>query len=83
MANHDVAVDGDGEDGEEWHSRQSVAQQREQMTQEATMTPGTLPEGGGGQWQVETAGHEVWYAEVDDEDGRCVANLRTLQKRML
>lgn len=77
MADHDVAVDGDGEDGEEWDSRQSVAQEREEVTQEAAVAPGALPEGGGGQRQVEAAGHEVRYAEVDDEHGRRVANLWT------
>lgn len=77
VANHDVAVNSDGQDCEERHSHKAVARQREELAQQFAMTPGALPECGGSQRQVETAEHEVRDAEVDDEHCGGVPDLRT------
>lgn len=77
VANHDVAVNSDGQDCEERHSHKAVAGQREELAQQFAMTPGALPERGGSQRQVETAEHEVGDTQVDDKHCGGVPDLRT------
>lgn len=77
VADHDVAVNSDGQDCEERHGHEAVASQREELAQQFPMTPGALPERRGSQGQVETAKHEVRDAQVDDEHCGGVPDLRT------
>ena len=48
MSDHDISVDSDGQDGEERDSDEAIASEREELAKKSTMSPGTLPESGGG-----------------------------------
>lgn len=76
VSNHDVSVNGDGQDGEERYGHKTVSCQREKLAEQFAVTPGALPEGGGGQRQVKTAEHEVRDTQVDDKHRSGVPNLR-------
>lgn len=75
MADHHVAIQRDGQHGEQWHRWQSVAQQREQSTQKITMRPGAEPIRAGGQRQIEAAEQQIGQRQVNDKDGGGIANL--------
>lgn len=76
MADHDVAVERDGEHRENGDGEQAVAHEREQRAQGLAVHPRPVVEQRGGERQVEAAEHEIRHAQVDDEHGRRVANLR-------
>ena len=75
MGDHDVSVDGDGEDVEDGDPEEAVPQERVELAELRAPDPPLGQELGGGQGQVEAAEQEVGHGEVDDEDGGGVPDL--------
>lgn len=59
MSDHDVAVDGDRQYGEEGDGQQGVPQQREEAAQYVAVRPGPVPEGARRQRQIEAAEQQI------------------------
>ena len=75
MGDHDVSVDGDGEDVEDGDPEEAVPQEGVELAELRAPDPPLGQELGGGQGQVEAAEEEVGHGEVDDEDGGGVPDL--------
>ena len=61
MSDHDVAVERDGQHGEDGNSQKSVAHEREQNAKRVTQQPSSFVEERRCQWQIETAEHQIGY----------------------
>jgi len=80
VADHDVAIERNGENGEDGDGQKTVAHEREEDAEDIAVNPRPVVEQRSGQWQIETAKHQVRYAQVDDEHGRRIAHLFFLLK---
>lgn len=75
MSDHDVSIDGDGQNGENADGDEAVPQQRKQTAEKFTVEPSAVPEGGSRQWKIEATEHQVWHGQIHNEDRRCIAEL--------
>lgn len=75
MSDHNVSIDGDGQDSEETDSDESVSEERKEPTEKWSVHPRAVPKGRCGERQVEAAEHEIGHREVHDEHRRCVPQL--------
>jgi len=76
VSDHDVSVEGDGENGEKGDGDQAVPQQGQQDAEGVAVAPRPLPEQRRHQRQVEAAQHQVGHAQVDDEHSGRVPHLK-------
>lgn len=59
MADHNVAIDCDGQYGKQRDRQQPVPHHRKQPTEQIPIQPGLVPEGARGQRQVEAAEQQI------------------------
>lgn len=83
MTYHDVSIERDGEHSEDGDGQEAVAHHREQGAEGLAVHPGPVVEERRGQWQVEAAKHEIRHAQIDDEHGRGIPNLRQKTTRIV
>ena len=76
MSYHDVSVDGDGKDVEDWDTQESVPQEWVKLTQFGTPNPTSCQEHRCSQGKIKAAKEKVGHGEVDDENGCCVPHLK-------
>ena len=67
MANHDVPIDGYGQDCKNGDRHEAVSEEWKKNAERVPVDPTSIPENGDSQWEIEATEHEVTDAEVNDE----------------
>ena len=75
MGNHDISVDSDGKNIEDWDAQQTVSEERIELTQLWAPDPMSREELWRGQRKIEATEEQIRHGEVDDKYGSGVADL--------
>ncbi|GFY55950.1 hypothetical protein TNIN_406631 [Trichonephila inaurata madagascariensis] len=76
MNDEDVAIDGDGSDGEEGEAHIDVPEEREEDAQSVSMDPLMVDEPGGREGEVDATEDEVGHTQAYDESCSSTTNSR-------